>query len=100
MVRLIETFPLFPNSTLNRTVHLIEIIGYFLIISFFLLQLSKQNGQLGVLGRVATKIVSSTEEELAMLTHTLWNQSVPVMKETWHLAQEISALVSLFLYLL
>lgn len=51
----------------------------------------REYGQLGVLGRVATKIVSSTEDEHAMLTHSLWKQSVLEMKETWHHAQEISA---------
>ena len=61
---------------------------------FYLLQFLREYGQLGVLGRVATKIVSSTEDELAMLTHSLWKQSVLEMKETWHHAQEISATVS------
>jgi hypothetical protein len=42
--------------------------------------------------------VSSTEDELAMLTHSLWKQSVLEMKETWHHAQEISATVSKNLY--
>ena len=61
---------------------------------FYLLQFLREHGQLGVLGRVATKIVSSTEDELAMLTHSLWKQSVLEMNETWHHAQEISATVS------
>ena len=70
---------------------------------FYLLQFLREHGQLGVLGRVATKIVSSTEEELAMLTHSLWKQSVLEMNETWHHAQEISAtvsknLISIFLF--
>ena len=63
-----------------------------------MLQFLREYGQLGVLGRVATKIVSSTEDELAMLTHSLWKQSVLEMKETWHHAQEISAIVSKNLY--
>ena len=63
-----------------------------------MLQFLREYGQLGVLGRVATKIVSSTEDELAMLTHSLWKQSVLEMKETWHHAQEISATVSKNLY--
>ena len=43
----------------------------YMYLFFYLLQFLREYGQLGVLGRVATKIVSSTEDELAMLTHSL-----------------------------
>ena len=72
----------------------------YMYLFFYLLQFLREYGQLGVLGRVATKIVSSTEDELAMLTHSLWKQSVLEMNETWHHAQEISATVSKNLYFL